>query len=125
MRICIPIDKDLGLDSPICGHFGSAPFFLIADTESGELRALANGGRQHAPGQCNPLASLSGERIDGLVVANIGMGALAKFAAAGVAVFKGTSTSVRDTLAALRQGALAKVDPAGACAGHGHHPVCR
>ena len=32
MRICIPIDKDLGLDSPICGHFGSAPFFLIADT---------------------------------------------------------------------------------------------
>jgi len=34
MKLCIPISEDRGLDSPICGHFGSAPAFLLVDTET-------------------------------------------------------------------------------------------
>ncbi len=34
MNICIPVNEDKGLQSPVCAHFGSAPAFMIVDTES-------------------------------------------------------------------------------------------
>ena len=34
MNLCIPITEDQGLQSPVSGHFGSAPYFMIVDTGS-------------------------------------------------------------------------------------------
>jgi predicted Fe-Mo cluster-binding NifX family protein len=120
MQICIPILEDLGLESQVCGHFGSAPAFMFVDTNSGACRAIVNRNEHHAHGMCQPLAALAGERIDGLVVGGIGMGALMKLQAAGVAVFRSDYPTVADTLTAFKAGTLRPVTPEGACAGHGH-----
>lgn len=119
MIIAVPIEEDKGLDSLVCAHFGSAPGFLIVDAESGLCRAVGNRNQHHAHGACTPLASLQGERLDGIVVGGIGGGALAKLRAAGLEVFLASAPTVRETVAALKAGTLRKVEPGMACGHHG------
>jgi predicted Fe-Mo cluster-binding NifX family protein len=57
MQICIPVMDDRGLDSPVSAHFGSAPAFMIVDTDSGHCRIIANNNHHHAHGMCQPLAA--------------------------------------------------------------------
>jgi predicted Fe-Mo cluster-binding NifX family protein len=122
MQICIPVIEDCGLDSRVSGHFGSAPGFMLVDTESGACRLLENHNDHHAHGMCQPLAVLAGEKVDGIVVGGIGMGALMKLQAAGVAVYQAMHPTVAETVAAFKDGTLQPVGEEGACAGHqGHH----
>lgn len=120
MHICIPVLEDNGLESRVSAHFGSAPAFMIVDTESGERRAITNANRHHQHGMCQPLAALDGERVDSIVVGGIGMGALMKLEAAGIAVFHADRETVGATLDAFRAGTLRQVDAQSACGQHGH-----
>jgi len=123
MNICIPIDEDKGLQRQVCAHFGSAPAFMIVDTDSGRCRAIPNRNQHHNHGMCTPLASLQGERIDGIVVGGIGMGALNKLDAANIRVYTSEHATVGQTVDAFQAGALKPVEPNKACAHHRHgHP---
>ena len=122
MNICIPVKEDKGLSSEVNPHFGSAPIFLIVDTESGAARGIPNLNMHHGHGMCQPLASLAGERLDAIVVGGIGMGALSKLQAAGLEVFLSDGGSVSDTIAAWKSGTLRPVTPAVACGRHGQGP---
>jgi predicted Fe-Mo cluster-binding NifX family protein len=123
MNICIPIDVDRGLESPVCAHFGSAPAFMIVDTGSDSCRAIPNRNEQHAHGMCMPVAALQGERVDGVVVAGIGMGALQKLNAANILVYLSEHATVAGTVAGWKAGTLKLVQPNMACARHGQgHP---
>lgn len=118
MKVCIPISEDRGMESPICGHFGSAPAFLLVDTETKAHRVFTNTEAHHEHGHCAPIAKLSEERIEAFIVGGIGAGALARLHATGVAVYRGGRGSAAESLAALVRGDLATVTPADAC---GHH----
>ncbi len=118
MQLCVPVLDDRGLDSRVSPHFGSAPAFLIVDTESGRCRAIGNQNQHHAHGTCQPLAALAGEAVDGLIVGGIGMGALMRLQAAGIAVFRATHPTVAEALAAFQAGRLRPVGKDDACAGH-------
>lgn len=120
MKLCIPVQSDRGLDSPVHAHFGSAPSFLIVDTDDGSARALPNGERHHAHGGCSPVAALAGERVDAVVVGGIGAGALAKLHAAAIPVYASGHRTVAETLAAWKAGTLVLAQLETACAGHGH-----
>ena len=121
MNICIPVTEDQGTRSPVSTHFGSAPLFMIVDTESGACRPLPNRNLHHAHGACRPLATLSGEGIDGVLVCGIGRGALAQLQASGLRVYLADSATVEEALAALSAGSLREATLDAACAGHGHH----
>jgi predicted Fe-Mo cluster-binding NifX family protein len=108
------------MQSPVCAHFGSAPAFLVVDTESGTCRAIHNGNQHHSHGMCTPLASLQGQAIDALVVGGIGMGALNKVRAAKMSVYLAKHATVADTLAAFKAGTLVEMQPGMACSGHDH-----
>jgi len=123
MNICIPVEADNGLQSPVCAHFGSAPTFIIVDTDTGGCRAIVNGNQHQGHGMCAPLQSLQGEPIDAMVVGGIGMGALNKLGAAKIAVYLSQHATVDQVLAAFKAGSLQRMQPGMACAGHGHgHP---
>ena len=122
MQICIPVIEDRGLESRVSGHFGSAPAFMIVDTESLVCRAIGNNNQHHAHGRCQPLAALAGEEVDGIVVGGIGMGALMKLQAAGITVFRAEHPTVAEAVCAYKDGRLQPVAHDGACAAHhGHH----
>lgn len=120
MNICIPVTRDEGLDSRVFAHFGSAPMFLLVDSESGACRALGNRNQHHEHGMCSPLSSLLGEKIDAVVVGGIGAGALGKLAAAGIPVHLAQHRTVGETVEALRAGTLPEMDAALVCGGHAH-----
>jgi predicted Fe-Mo cluster-binding NifX family protein len=120
MNICIPVNADQGLSSPVCAHFGSAPYFLIVDTETGGCRAIQNQNLHHAHGMCQPLAAIQGEVLGGIVVGGIGMGALNKLMMAGLQVYQAQHPTVEQTLAAFKAGTLPAMTPATACGHHGH-----
>jgi len=121
MNICIPVDADQGITSPVCAHFGSAPFFMIVDTDNGACRAIPNQNEHHAHGMCQPLAALQGEQLGGIVVGGIGMGALNKLMMAGVQVYRAEHPTVELTLAAFNAGQLPVMAPGSACGQHGPH----
>lgn len=121
MQLCIPVLDDQGLDSHVCGHFGSAPAFMIVDSESGACRLLVNNNAHHAHGMCQPLAALAGQTIDGIIVGGIGMGALMKLQAAGITVYRAVHETVGQTIAAFKEGTLQPVAAHEACAGHHQH----
>jgi predicted Fe-Mo cluster-binding NifX family protein len=123
MRICIPVDEDRGLDSPVCAHFGSAPLFMIIDTDSGKHDSVVNHDQHHGHGMCQPLAALAGQKIDGMVVGGIGARALMKLEEAGISVFLAEHPTVRQTVAAVQAGTLPVMTSQMTCAQHGHdHP---
>jgi predicted Fe-Mo cluster-binding NifX family protein len=122
MRICIPVNEDLGLQSEVCAHFGSAPAFLIVDTDNNDCRVIVNHNQHHEHGTCSPFAMLQGEILDGIVVGGIGMGALNKLMAAGLSVFRAEHPTVSTTVEAFKAGSLMRMQPGMACGGHGHGP---
>jgi predicted Fe-Mo cluster-binding NifX family protein len=118
MNVCIPISEDRGLQSPVCGHFGSAPAFLVVDTDTRVHRVLANTNSHHEHGRCTPIEMLASLHVDAFVVGGIGPGALANLLAMGAAVYRGALGPVGDALEALASGKLPSVTPADTC---GHH----
>lgn len=121
MQICIPVLDDRGLDSQVSAHFGSAPAFMIVDTESGRRHLIDNRNQHHAHGMCQPLAALAGEPVEGIVVGGIGTGALMKLQAAGIAVYRAVHPTVGETLAALTAGSLQLLGHDETCGGHHGH----
>jgi len=120
MNLCIPVNSDAGLASEVCPHFGSAPCFLIVDTNSGACRAITNTVHQQGHGGgCAPLHLLDGQAVDAMVVGGIGMGALNKLRAASIQVLVSALPTVKETVAAFKSGTLQTVGDDMACAGHG------
>jgi predicted Fe-Mo cluster-binding NifX family protein len=122
MNLCIPIIEDLGLQSPLSGHFGSAPFFMIVDTGSGDLRAIPNHNSHHGHGMCQPLSFLADEKIDGMVVGGIGMRALGRLQTLGIQAFLAECLTVGDAVAAYKAGTLKPMTADKACSHHGEGP---
>lgn len=141
MKIFIPVNEIAGLESTLCGHFGSAPHFLTVDTVSKAVRTVENPRQQqqqqqqqlqqvqephqhrhqHRHGGCSPLAALKGEAVDAVLVRGIGGGALANLRAAGVTVYRASGSTVAAAIAALEAGTLQEVAPEKACQGHHDH----
>jgi predicted Fe-Mo cluster-binding NifX family protein len=120
MNLCIPVMSDSGLASEVCPHFGSAPCFLIVDTDSAVCRAIPN--TVHSQGHgggCAPLHLLEGQAVDAMVVGGIGMGALNKLRAANIDVRVSRLRTVQETVDAFKAGTLPSVGDDIACAGHG------
>ena len=119
MKVCVPAATDAGLEATPFGHFGSAPFFVIHDTETDTTDVIENANDQHAGGGCQPLAALGGRTVHAFVVGGIGAGAIQKLNTAGVRVFQSIAGSVSANVQALAAGTLAELAVASGCQNHG------
>lgn len=124
MKLCFPVLENNGLESRLYGHFGSAPRFVMVDTETSEVTSINSSNRVHQHGACNPIAGLGGHPVDAIVVGGIGGGALHKLNAAGVRVFQGQEGTIAKNLALFRADALPEYAPGHTCGGHSHGHGC-
>ncbi len=128
MKIAIPVAEYCGLDSLVYGHFGSAPLFVLVDSEAMSVEALGNPDHEHEHGQCNPMKVLAGAMPDAVVVGGIGTGAVRGLRQAGIRVYRTTGGTVADAISLLQNGELEEIVAQGTCAGHdegsgcAHHP---
>ena len=124
MKIAFPTQQNFGLQSPLFSHFGSATFFIVADTESDSFETVINPDREHVHGQCQPLKALNGKPVDAIVVGGIGKGALQKLLAANIKVYRGVEGSVSENLERIKTGKLIDFSMDLTCSGHGLDGEC-
>ena len=118
MKICFPVQNNNGIDSLVYSHFGSAPVFVIVDTESGSVKSLSNGDQHHEQGACNPVMALNNEQVDAIVVGGIGGGALNKLNQKGIKVFRAQQPTVSENVALFNAGVLLEFTLQHTCSGH-------
>jgi predicted Fe-Mo cluster-binding NifX family protein len=121
MRICIPIQHDEGLKSPVYDHFGSAPLFLIYDTETQTHEIFANAGAEHAHGMCNPLRALENRKIEAVVCRGMGLRAIMKLQEGQVRAFRTEDETVEQVIASFRNATLEEMTVEHACRNHHCH----
>jgi len=119
MQIAFPVESDQGMRSPVFNHFGSAPLFIIIDSDTYAATLISNADRNHIHGQCRPLAALNGVTVDAVVVGGIGPGALRKLRSSGIRVLKADPGTIGENLQFLAEGRLVEFLDNDICAGHG------
>jgi len=124
MRIAFPAQEDKGMESPVYGHFGTAPFFIVVDDETGNVEAISNRDMNHSHGQCQPMKALGMTKVDAIVVGGIGAGALNGLLAAGIKSYRAVEGTVADNLKLIKSGALPQFTINQTCAGHSSGGGC-
>jgi len=124
MKIAIPVAEYRGLESPVYGHFGSAPAFALVDSETMSIEAIGNRDHDHTHGACSPMKALAGARPDAVIVGGIGTGALLGLRAAGINVYRCIGGTVADAVRQIKAAELEEIQEDGACAGHGGDHTC-
>ena len=124
MKVCFPVAEAKGINSEIYGHFGSAPAFVIVETDDNTVTAINNRDQQHAHGACNPLKKFDNQEVHALVVGGIGMGALNMLNQSGIRVYQAQAPTVQANIDFLKAGTLPEFAPQHTCAGHGHGGGC-
>ena len=118
MKVCFAAAKDEGMSSMVYGHFGSAPVFVMVDTETGNVASVGNRDMIHAHGACNPIAAIGGRGVNAVVVGGIGAGALNRLNAEGIEVFAAMAETIAQNLDMLKEGKLPMLTLQHSCAGH-------
>lgn len=118
MKICFPARSLEGLASSVFEHFGSAPGFVIVDTENMNVEEVTNGDLHHAHGMCQPLKALGGRQVDAVAVSGIGMGALMRLQAQGIQVFRAVPGTVEDNIRLMNKNQLEVFQLQHTCSGH-------
>lgn len=124
MKVAFPTQQNFGLSSPLFNHFGSAVFFIVADTETHQFETVVNPDRDHVHGQCSPLKALNGTPVDAIVVGGIGKGAMMKLQAANIKVYRGVEGNVSENLERIKAGRLIDFSMDLTCSGHGINGEC-
>jgi predicted Fe-Mo cluster-binding NifX family protein len=96
------------MESELFGHFGSAPFFTLVDSESGEVEVRKNDNAHHGGGGCHPMRQLGSRSVDAVVCRGMGRRAVASLSEAGVQCSSSAKSwkTVRDVVAAAREDRL-------------------
>ena len=124
MIIAFPVMEDRGLESPVHNHFGTARYFVLADTNGDTVTVHPNPDQHHRHDQCQPLLALGAKGADAVVVGGIGRGALQKLAAGGIKVFRAVEGTVHENLDLIKGGHLPEFKAGQTCTGHGADGNC-
>lgn len=119
MKVGFAVELNKGLESAVYGHFGSAPAFIIVDTDLKQVSAVDNTNAHHVHGACNPIMALGGNRIDAMVVGGIGAGAIVKLNSMGIKVYRAGAPTVNGNIALLGEHQLQEISMNDSCQQHG------
>jgi len=121
MRICVPTETTNGDKSLVYGHFGSAPFFAIYDTDRNKCHSVPNCNDHHDHGKCTPLVALAGEKVDVVVCRGMGARAVQILNERGIRAFAADGDTVAEVVANYRNGLCRELDSINSCQDHSCH----
>lgn len=115
MKVAVPVaEKDRG-SSGLHGHFSTAPYFLVYDTENGTTEILDNHELRHEHGGCPSLNALVDLKVTGIIVSGIGGRSIERLTHLGITVFQALPGTISENLEALKMGRLAKFSVERSC----------
>ncbi|MGI5900241.1 MAG: NifB/NifX family molybdenum-iron cluster-binding protein [Christensenellales bacterium] len=106
MKIAIPVDEKT-LESNVCVSFGRTPYFLIYDTETKESIFIDNSAAASTGGAGIKAAqTIVDNKANALLTPRCGQNAADVIKSADIKIYKTTSASVKDNIAAFVDGKL-------------------
>jgi predicted Fe-Mo cluster-binding NifX family protein len=121
MKICMPILENQGSNSIVYGHFGSAPFFALYDTESREVSIVKNGVGEHEHGQCMPVDAIKKTGASAVLCKGMGMRAANLLQSAGITPYMVEAETVSEAIARFTANDVTVLDARNACQHHDCH----
>ena len=118
MKVGFAVQGNDGVESRVYDHFGSAPAFIIVDTDGKDVLTVNNKNLHHVHGACNPIMALDGKSVEAMVVGGIGAGALTKLNALGIKVYGAGALTVKENLALLSENKLQEISINNSCRAH-------
>jgi predicted Fe-Mo cluster-binding NifX family protein len=116
MKICVPAEADTGVEARVPDHFGRAPYFAVADTETGRVE-ISRAGGCHDDHHVGRIRAAGAEAV---ACRGLGRRAFAALQAAGIPVLISTRDTVAEVIEDARQGLLRTMAESEACGGGGH-----
>jgi len=121
MRICIPVQTNEGLESVVDHHFGSAPYFLIYDSDKAAFEVISNSDEHHNHGMCHPLRVLEDQDLNAVVCVGMGARAVQRLKQAGLKTYRSKQDTAKETIREYREGVLEEITNENACVDHSCH----
>ncbi|MDD5165826.1 MAG: NifB/NifX family molybdenum-iron cluster-binding protein [Candidatus Omnitrophica bacterium] len=121
MRLCIPTETKEGLGAKVYGHFGSAPYFTVYDTDKEGIKVINNTNAHHSHGMCHPIGVIGTSSIDAVVCMGMGARAVQNLNAANIKAFRADGKTVSEIVNKYKAGELEEITIENACAQHGCH----
>jgi predicted Fe-Mo cluster-binding NifX family protein len=122
MRIAVSAEQGAGLASPVSGHFGRCPCFVIVEVERSSpvgVMVVENPFYgQHRPGQVPAFIRQQGAEV--LITGGMGGRAVGFFQEYGIEPVTGARGSVEEAVRAYLAGELAGAAPCRESIEHGH-----
>jgi len=118
MKVGFAVQGNEGVESKVYDHFGSAPAFIIVDTEGKDVLTVNHRDLHHVHGACNPIMAVDGKSVDAMVVGGIGAGALTKLNALGIKVYEAGASTVKENLDLLSEKKLQELSVHNSCRSH-------
>ncbi len=125
MKICLPVMDDLGLESRISSHFGSAPFYLLVDLGSYECRTIPNLARSKGECACDTFHSRILDEASGFIVHAMGRPAWMNLRRQSSPVFKAKERLVKQALDSYLKNQLSEIQMTDMCSHEGEAGHCR
>ena len=120
-RIAVPAETENGLESPISGHFGHSPLFVISTVEDGEIVEVETL-RNAAHASCaEPVMKLAERGVQVLLAGGMGMRPFMVTQQVGIEVIRAEGTTVAEAVENFLRGNSTKMGSDALCGGGGHH----
>ncbi len=121
MKICMPVLDQNGTDSVIYGHFGSAPFFALLDTENNDVAIVNNSLGEHEHGQCMPVEAIRKTGAKAVLCKGMGLRAANLLIEAGITPYMVEAGTVADAINQYKAKNVTVLDASRACQHHDCH----
>ena len=121
MRICIPTETNESKTAEVYGHFGSAPYFTIYDSDKDSFEVIDNSNQHHDHGMCHPMGALEDKNIDAVVCGGMGARAVQKLNEGGIKTYRAVAGTVGEIIKRYKQGELEEITVENSCLNHGCH----
>ena len=118
-KYAVPIEQNLGLNSPVSQHFGRARAFAIVSESKEFIKSIENVS-EHFGGTGKPSELLKNQQIDVLLCGGLGPNAIKQFESFGIKVFIGAQENVSKTIDLFHSGKKTMATDENACKDHRH-----
>ncbi|NOQ29441.1 MAG: dinitrogenase iron-molybdenum cofactor biosynthesis protein [Methanosarcinales archaeon] len=120
MKVCIPTEREGGIDDAVGQHFGRVPTYTLVDVETNKVEVIPNTS-EHRGGVGVPPEFISKTGTHVMLCSGLGPKAVHMFEEFGIDVFVGAEGTVRDAIEAWQQGRLTEATDENACKEHRDH----
>jgi len=117
-KIAIPSMSNSGLESEVCGHFGSCEYFTIVDVQDKAIAGIKAINNMSPDGEHNcaaPSIVLKSHNVETVLVSGIGGRPLMSLTEKKIKVFAGAVGKVSDAVQDYNNGLLQELSTNGTC----------